>query len=75
MTGPEVVDFDQIPGLKAGIKTTEFWITAVCLVAGYVLISKGQESIGGMLMAVATGGYQMSRGLAKHGESAAAQVS
>lgn len=48
-----------------GWQTTEFWMSIACLIAGVVLILAGKEEIGVTLIAVATGGYGLSRGLAK----------
>lgn len=58
---------------KPGIKTTEFWMAMATLVVGLGLIVYGAidsnddaKTTGVMLMSVATGGYSISRGLAKH---------
>ena len=45
----------------------EFLISLFCLAAGVFLVMKGKEELGGSLIAVATGGYALSRGLAKRG--------
>lgn len=47
-----------------GRHTSEFWMSLACLAAGVVLVLTGHEEIGGTLIAV-TGGYAVSRGLAK----------
>lgn len=68
-----VPTLDELPGLKSGWRTSEFWITLAAYAAGTVLIARGQDFMGGILMSVATGGFQLARGLAKHGENAAVQ--
>ena len=62
----------QSTGAKPGPKTTEFWITLVCLVVGSCVsawgASKGNEAItavGGAIAAVPAGLYSVSRGIAK----------
>jgi len=49
----------------AGWQSTEFWVSLAALVAGVVLVITGQGEIGQWIIAAATGGYSLSRGLAK----------
>lgn len=48
-----------------GWKTTEFWIALASLVLGVVLVILGHESHGSGLIAFATVGYGVARGIAK----------
>ena len=50
---------------KPGWKSTEFWMSLAGMAAGFYLILKGQAEYGMGLIAVANGGYAVSRGLAK----------
>lgn len=59
-------------GTKPGFKTTEFWLTAVAQIAGLAAssgaIAEGSQVeriLGLVLMALATLGYQASRGAVK----------
>lgn len=58
--------------VKPGIKTTEFWITMVCMIIGFILesgvITEGSPAgviAGAILQAAAAAGYAVSRGKAK----------
>lgn len=58
--------------IKAGWKTTEFWLAIICLLFGLGLISYGTinkdpaaSETGQWLAGIALGGYSMARGLAK----------
>jgi len=50
---------------KPGWKSTEFWMSMVGMGAGFYLMVNGQPEYGMGLIAVANGGYAVSRGLAK----------
>lgn len=65
----EVVN--QIPGLKAGWKTTEFWLTIALLAAGAFMAYKGNDTMATTLW-ISTGvSYKATRTIQKiaHGKS------
>ena len=51
--------------MRPGWKSTEFWMSMFGMGAGMYLIMQGQAEYGMGLIAVANGGYAVSRGLAK----------
>lgn len=63
--------------LKTGVKTTEFWVTAIAQLAGLFTLFSGLDvsqqatgavrGIGGAIAALSALGYALSRGLAKKG--------
>ena len=62
---------------KPGIKSTEFWISAIGMIGGLILsvvpATPGAQMIGGVLSAVCGVSYTMGRSWAK-GKTEAAQV-
>lgn len=50
---------------KPGWKSTEFWLAALAMTGGFVLMIKGQVEAGTTLVGVGSAGYAASRGLAK----------
>lgn len=70
VTGFPEAAFDS--GLKAGIKTSEFWISVASLVIGLGLVVFGQtelqQMIGGSMLSMTTPGYAISRAITKKGK-------
>ena len=50
---------------RAGVWTSEFWMSMACLLAGLWLISRGKEELATWLIGIATGGYQGARAFTK----------
>lgn len=61
----EVNDPNHLLTVKAGWKTTEFWIGLLMTLIGAWLIEKGKDELGAVLVAVGGLGYQGSRALVK----------
>lgn len=51
--------------LKAGWKSTEFWIAVAMFLAGLYLMSKGKDELGMGLITISGVGYKASRTLVK----------
>ena len=56
--------------MKPGWKSTEFWMALVGMLAGGYIAINGQAEVGSIMIATATGAYNLSRGLAKRGNGA-----
>ena len=56
---------ENIPAIKPGYKSTEFWITVALGIAGVVLLATGKDTLGTALLAAAGVSYSGARGLAK----------
>jgi len=61
---------------KPGYKTSEFWLSVICLVIGFLIASGyvGDESMSGKVLAFAASsltalGYSVSRGMVKRAET------
>jgi hypothetical protein len=58
-------------GLRAGVKTTEFWLSLGSLLVGLGLVAFGQteiqQLIGGAMLTLTTPGYAISRSITKKG--------
>lgn len=56
---------DPTPDQRAGVWTSEFWMSLACLACGMWLIARGREELATWLIGIATGGYQGARAWTK----------
>lgn len=54
-------DMERVAALKAGWRTTEFWIALGMKLIGVYLISKGQDELGSAIVLAGGGGYMLGR--------------
>jgi hypothetical protein len=59
------VALTELPGLKAGWRTSEFWVTLVALAMAAALMYRGRDELATVVLSVATGGYHASRAIVK----------
>lgn len=62
--------YETEPGKRPGWQTTEFWLSVLGLVFGFVLVLAGNAETGKWLIGLSVAGYGLSRGIAKAGGGA-----